>query len=139
MKKVLVGVDGSPESRRAADLAAEIARAFGSQLTLACVVSDPVVGGFESPELPRWQIVERADARVLLRELSSCYLGEGERVDTVMPSGRPAETLADMAASQDMSRVVVGHRGRSGLARTLLGSVADRLTQISPKPILVAR
>jgi nucleotide-binding universal stress UspA family protein len=35
--------------------------------------------------------------------------------------------------------VVVGHRGRNAVARALLGSVADRLVQISPKPVLVVR
>ena len=34
---------------------------------------------------------------------------------------------------------VVGHRGRNAVARALLGSVADRLVQICPKPVLVVR
>ena len=35
--------------------------------------------------------------------------------------------------------VVVGHRGRGSVERVLLGSVADRLTQLSSKPVLVVR
>jgi nucleotide-binding universal stress UspA family protein len=35
--------------------------------------------------------------------------------------------------------VAVGHRGRGAIRRALLGSVADALVQICPKPVLVAR
>ncbi|MFL5419781.1 MAG: universal stress protein, partial [Myxococcales bacterium] len=46
---------------------------------------------------------------------------------------------ADLAASDNFDLIVVGHRGRGGVTRVLLGSVADRLLQISPRPVLVAR
>jgi nucleotide-binding universal stress UspA family protein len=139
VKKVLVGVDGSDESQFAADRAAEIARAMGAELTVACVVAAPSLAPFESQEVVRRETVARLEARELLRRLSSRYLREGTKVDTVMPSGRPAETLADLAATPEVGLIVVGHRGRGGLARVLLGGIAERLAQISPKPVLVAR
>ena len=138
VKKVLVGVDGSKESRIAADRAAELARALDAELTVACVVPAPSPGPFESRETVRWETIERLQARELLHELSSRYLREGIRVDTVMPSGRPAETLADLAATPDVDFVVVGRRRQGGFARALIGGIADRLAQISPKPVLVA-
>ena len=139
MKKVLVGVDGSLESQFAADRAAEIARAMGAELTVACVVAAPSLVPFESQEVLRREIQERLEARALLRSLSSRYLGEGTKVDTVMASGSPAETLADLAATPEIRLVVVGRRQRGRLARILFRGIADRLTQISPKPVLVAR
>ena len=53
VKKVLVGVDGSKESRIAADRAAELARALDAELTVACVVPAPSPGPFESRETVR--------------------------------------------------------------------------------------
>ncbi len=50
-----------------------------------------------------------------------------------------ARTLADMADSGGFDVVVVGHRGRGAVRRALLGSVADRLVQISNRPVLVVR
>jgi len=44
-----------------------------------------------------------------------------------------------MAKGHDVDLVVAGHRSRGALARLVLGSVADRLVQISPKPVLVGR
>ena len=63
----------------------------------------------------------------------------GVPIDMKVARGSPAETLSELAASGDMLMVVVGHRGRNAAARLLLGSVADRLVQISPKPVVVVR
>jgi nucleotide-binding universal stress UspA family protein len=60
-------------------------------------------------------------------------------VETRFESGGPAEVLAELARTEKVDLVVVGHRGRGAVARLLLGSVADRLTQISPRPVLVVR
>lgn len=62
-----------------------------------------------------------------------------ESRSVLVESARPAEALAELAREPDVDLVVVGHRGRSAMARALLGSVADRLVQISPKPVLVVR
>ena len=139
MRRILVGVDGSPESRRAADQAAELARLLEAKLLLAYVVSLPAALGPEPIELSGWEIAERARARDLLEELGRHYREQGIGIETAWPSGAPAETLAEMASTDDVDLVVVGHRGRGSLARVLLGSVADRLVQISPKPVLVNR
>jgi nucleotide-binding universal stress UspA family protein len=53
--------------------------------------------------------------------------------------GAPAATLAKAASELNVDLLVVGHRGRGAVQRLLLGSVADRLTQISPSPLLVVR
>ncbi len=139
MKRILVGVDGSLESRAAADYAADLARQMGAQVTLAYVLPVPVPlapdGYLES--LAAWEQAEREYGQGLLRELAARM--NGIVVETLSPSGPPAETLADLAKAGNVDVVVVGHRGRGSVTRLLLGSVADRLVQISPKPVLVVR
>jgi len=139
VKKVLVGVDDSREAQVAADRAAEIARALDAQLTVACVVSRPPLGLFDSSVTLRSHTLERLRASELLRELSARYLREGTEVETVMPSGGAAETLAKLAAMPDVDLVVVGHRTDGRFLRALRGGTVERLAQISPKPLLVAR
>jgi nucleotide-binding universal stress UspA family protein len=139
MKKILVGIDGSTESRTAADLAADLAAATGSDLVLAYVVSLPLALAPEAPYLERWDVAEREYARKWLDDVAATCRTRGIAVETVMPSGPPAETLANMASQRGVDLVVVGHRGRGAISRVLLGSVADRLVQISPKPVLVSR
>ena len=142
MKRILLGVDGSPESRAAARTAADIARATGSQLTVAYAVSSlPLPAG--APELAaranEWAEKEKAAAQAIVKEIAAAVARPGLTIETVVADGAPAITLAELARTGDVDLVVVGHRGRGAIARVLLGSVADRLVQISPKPVLVVR
>ncbi|HXN56042.1 MAG TPA: universal stress protein [Myxococcales bacterium] len=141
MKRILVGVDGSNESRAAVKFAANIARATRSQLKIAFAVA-PVIPTEGAPELvARFQELEeneRQQAKVVLKDIASS-IGEGVPVETLVLGGTPAAALAELARSGDMDLVVVGHRGRNAVARALLGSVADRLVQICPKPVLIVR
>jgi nucleotide-binding universal stress UspA family protein len=140
MKRILVGVDGSKESREAAQFAAGIARATGSLLIVASVVP-PIAAVEGAPELlvrsDEFRAQELDAAEAVAKDVAASV--SGALVETLVTAGSPATTLADIAASADVELVVVGHRGRNALARALLGSVADRLVQISPKPVLVVR
>lgn len=142
MKRILVGVDGSKESRDAAKFAAQIARATGSQLIIASSVSG-VAFTEAAPELvaqaAAWAEKDKEQAAALVQEIAASVATSDLAVETLVADGPPAVALADLARSGDVDMVVVGHRGRNAVARALLGSVADRLVQISPKPVLVVR
>lgn len=140
MKRILVGVDGSEPSMKAAQLAAEIAIRFGARVTLAYVVPrlllPPDAYGLTVADVEQEHRVfgEKLLAHALTR------LGEsGVQVDTVVLNGPPAEGLAESAQAIGVDLVVVGSRGRGAVARMLLGSVTDRLVHICPKPVLVVR
>ncbi|HUJ26631.1 MAG TPA: universal stress protein [Myxococcales bacterium] len=139
MKRILVGVDGSPESETAAQKAVELAKALGAQLTIAYVVSPrpPSVAETYAAEVQRADVLERDYVAALLFQAELRCRNQGVNAETVSLSGPVAETLADLAPEYDV--VVVGHRGRGAVSRALLGSVADRLVQICPKPVLVVR
>ena len=142
MKRILVGVDGSKESRQAAAFAADLAQSTGAGLTIASVVFMPV-DSLGEPELVAraagWREEERVRVSSMVREIASSVARTGLNVETMAPVGSPAETLADLARDGAVDLLVVGHRGRGAVARLLTGSVADRLVQISPKPVLVFR
>ncbi len=138
MRRILVAVDGSDPSQKAAQLAADIAARFGAKLTLAYVVPrlllPPDVYGLTLADVER---EHRAYAEKLVAD-ALVRLGEpGVATDTQVLFGSPAETLADAALAADVDLVVVGSRGRGAVVRTLLGSVSDRIVHISPKPVLV--
>ncbi len=141
MKRILVGVDGSKESRHAADYAADLAQAMGSQLVIVSVAHIPVALG--APELVQrvsdWQEEEKQHAAAIAKETAAAVARPGVAIETMVQSGPPAETLADLARAGEVDLVVVGHRGRGAITRMLMGSVADRLVQISPKPVLIVR
>ena len=141
MKRILVGVDGSSESRNAASQAAALAQAMGSQLLVASVADVPV--SFAAPELMQraaeWQEEASKHAAAVAKDVANAVSRPGLAIETIVESGAVAETLSELARTGNVDLVVVGHRGRSGITRALLGSVADRLVQICAKPVLVVR
>ena len=93
-----------------------------------------------STEMAVWRKELAEEGTKLLKEIRTRVdRPETEARSTLVESARPAEALAELAKEPDIDLVVVGHRGRSAVTRALLGSVADRLVQISPKPVLVVR
>jgi len=140
MKRILVGVDGSPESELAAGKAADLACATGASLQLMFVVPPHLPAGPAAyvTDVERREMVEREYVPALLHGLELHCRRPGLQVDTATAIGPVAEALADTAAA-GFDLVVVGHRGRGAVVRTLLGSVAKRLVQISPRPVLVVR
>lgn len=53
--------------------------------------------------------------------------------------GDPFEQILDAAEHEDIALIVMGTHGRSGLAHTLLGSVAERIVRLAPCPVLTVK
>jgi nucleotide-binding universal stress UspA family protein len=137
MKSILVGVDGSAESACAARLAAGIARASNRQLVFAHVLAP--VTTLPAPVPSAGDDERTRAARHMLEAFAQREASWGTDPQIEVLTGNPADVLSRRAAEGDVDLVVVGHRGRGAVARALLGSVADRLVQLSPAPVLVAR
>jgi nucleotide-binding universal stress UspA family protein len=138
MKRILVAVDGSDPSLKAARMAADIALRFGSRLTLVHVVPKlllpPDVYGLTIAEVEK---EHRAYADRLLERAVEEIEEPSIAVDTDVLYGAPAEAIAEAGAAADVGMIVIGSRGHGAVARVFLGSVSDRLVHISPKPVLV--
>ncbi len=138
MKRVLVAVDGSESSLKAVRMAAEVAGRFQARLTLVHVVPrlllPPDVYGLTIATVGK---EHRAYADGVLSKARAVLEDEALDVSTTVLFGAPAEAIAEEAAADDVSMVVVGSRGHGAVARMFVGSVSDRLVHISPKSVLV--
>ena len=137
MKTFLVGVDGSPESKTAAEFAAELARQYEGKLLLVYCVAIAAIP--EPLALEAFVVAERRYGDEVIREAAARCARPGVSIERQLADGSPAFRLAEIAAERGVDFVVIGHRGRGAVSRFLLGSVADRLVQTSPKPVLVVR
>ncbi|SBS73512.1 conserved hypothetical protein [uncultured Mycobacterium sp.] len=138
--EILVGVDGSPESKVAVDWAARAAALRGLSVRLVHVLNPPTVMSF--PEVPvpqgylQWQ--EESGQRILdsaRKTVAEATKDHPVEVTTEMVSGPAVPTLVDL--SKDAQLVVVGCRGRGALGRALLGSVSTGLVHHAHCPVAI--
>ena len=132
---VVVGVDGSPASENAVAIAFEQASFRGVDLLAVHAWSD--TGVFEFPGAD-WSTLQAAGEQTLSERLA----GWQERypdvlVRRVVVADKPAHQLLEQAESAQL--LVVGSRGRGGIAGMLLGSVSTSVLHGARMPVIVAR
>jgi nucleotide-binding universal stress UspA family protein len=136
LEKLLLAVDQSEHSRKAVPATVELARAGGGTVHVLHVreifypVPPTVVG--DSPE----------EAQTLVDGVVEELKGAGIVADgAVRPSsgGSPAGAILEYAREVGAGMIVVGSHGHSTLGGLLIGSVANKLTQLSTCPVLVVR
>jgi nucleotide-binding universal stress UspA family protein len=133
---IVVGVDGSADSAAAVAFAAALADRLGEQLTAIYAWVQPELWGLVEP---LFAIEPSDEDRLILAEsiagLSQDYPDLTVTSD-VVPS-RPEHALH--AAAEGARMLVVGTRGRHGLAKAVLGSVSEALVADLPCPVAVIR
>lgn len=137
---VVVGVDGSPASEEAIKFAFEEASLRGCPLITLHTWTEV----FIDPELNVDRIVfdttilEQRERELLAQRLAGWQEKYPDvQVDRIVTQDSPARSLIDQASGAQL--VVVGSRGRGGLAGLLLGSTSQALLHHAPCPVAVVR
>jgi nucleotide-binding universal stress UspA family protein len=139
IQEILVAVDGSDGSKRAARFVRELASALNARVTLLHVIEPPTNLPLEAYGLTRTQVYEgqlQSAADVLGALAAEMPAG---MVDQLIESGSPAETICAQAEERNVDLVVLGSRGMGAVGRWLLGSVSDRVVHLSRRPVTVVR
>jgi len=136
-RKILVGYDGSAAGRKAFDAALDLAAKHGAELYVLSVARPPEVADDVETEA----VIEnsRNYHRRMLAELRSAVTDKNVKVHFEVAVGHPAEQIIFDADRHGADLIVVGDRGRSNLARFLLGSVSKQVVQHAGHPVLVVR
>lgn len=129
-KHVVVGVDGSAAGRRAALAAFDLARQISANVYLCHVV-----------DLQSTVASELHDAQtkgdMLLDAEASRGLQFGINASKHILRGNASDQLWNFAQTHEADLIALGTHGRHGLARTLLGSVAEEVIRSSDIPVLI--
>lgn len=133
---VVVGIDGSPASELATEIAFEQASRRGVELVAVHAWMDNTT--FELPA-DEWSATREDLAEQTLAERLAGWQQRypDVRVRRVVVRDQPARQLVKQAESAQL--VVVGSHGRGGFAGMLLGSVAAAVAESASMPVIVAR
>jgi nucleotide-binding universal stress UspA family protein len=127
----MLTTDGSAQSAAAAELVATWPIFDLARIRVVTVTDEPERGaGGHGPRVsPASQrIVDATAARLM---------DAGRDVVTEVLYGRPAERIVETAADRTVDLIVIGSRGRTGLGRTLLGSVAGEVLASAGCSVLI--
>ena len=131
---VLVPIDGSDQAWEALEYATE--QFPIDRLTVLHVV-DPTEGDYYHDDSNE-RAVKRSER---LREETENRLEaigrNGFELETV--TGKPAKEIVSYAENNGIDHTIMGSRGRSGLSRLLLGSVAETVVRRSKVPVTIVR
>lgn len=141
IKKILVSTDFSTHSLAAVEYARVIATKFGAEIILLHVVNTVPVPGVTSLDPNKGRLVRKMERKALkeLKAFAIEHLKGMRNLELVLSTGVPYEEIVRIATNEGVDLVVISTHGRTGLAHVMIGSVAERVVQYSPMPVLAVK
>jgi nucleotide-binding universal stress UspA family protein len=154
ISKILVAIDGSEHSMKAADLALEMAKKeslspqkIGSELTALTVLDVSKPRRFLSSFIaaPTYGLRELEEERNTAKHWIDEVRKKAEekkipfRSEIIEGLVSAEATIVDYAESHQIDLIVVGTRGRTGFSKVLLGSVASRVVEYAHCSVIVVK
>lgn len=136
-KKILIAVDSSEYSMKAAKKGLALSHQLGAVAALLFVIEkSKAMGNIDAGILPEQAlIVLIKEAEQTLDELAQMY--NGKELLKFMPEGNPEEDIVKTAENWKADLIVLGTHGRTGLKHLLMGSTAERVVRHSSIPVMI--
>jgi nucleotide-binding universal stress UspA family protein len=134
-RKILVAVDGSPQSHAALRLALDMAQRYRASLCL--LHAFPHVSDLLGTPQYEHLLAARALIGETLLDSARTEIGDEAPVETQLIEGPPAPAILRVAQEEGYDLIVLGSRGQGQLAGLLLGSVSSAVAQRADCPVLI--
>jgi nucleotide-binding universal stress UspA family protein len=137
-KAILVGVDGSHASYKATWWAANYAKHAGLMLQIVCAYSLPSYAAvsFDATYTAMGDDnAAHSDAQEILSKAKAIADEQGVEAATLIVTGDPSSVFVEL--SRNYNLIVIGNRGKGGLAERLLGTTSSSLPAYAYCPIVV--
>lgn len=135
LKRILVPVDFSPTSEAALSYGIALARAFDAKLFLLHVPEHPGVAAEAEYPIGIYETMKNA-ASQRLGGLLTAEEAHDLQPEYAMRIGHAPDEIVRFAADQGVSLIVMGTHGREGVARVMVGSVAETVVRRASCPVL---
>ena len=127
--RVLLPVDPAGGDPAVTETGIALADAFGAELHVLSVIDRP-------QQRDQLRSDDESQARATVEQVSDPANARGLSTTADVTSGDPAESIIQTIGQSDIDLVVMGTRGRTGVERLILGSVAEEVVRESPMPVL---
>jgi nucleotide-binding universal stress UspA family protein len=143
-KRILWPTDFSSLSLKAAAYARGFRDVFRAELWVVHVCLPPMLPTMDFPPAAAAELAPQPqellrDATTRLRRLVGEQFEDAQRVRFEAVMGTPWLEVCNFAAKNAIDLIVIATHGRTGLQHVLMGSVAERIVQHAPCPVLVVK
>jgi nucleotide-binding universal stress UspA family protein len=137
-QNILLAVDGSEHSMKAAQVAADLVRSLNAAL-IVLTAFEHVPGILGDPEREKVIATHMSEAEKIM-EAALEVIGEipGE-IKTEILEGPPAEAILRVQEIRGSDLIIMGTRGRGRLTGLVLGSVSQKVLAHTPAPVLFVK
>jgi nucleotide-binding universal stress UspA family protein len=143
IQRILVPLDGSELAEKALPLATLLADKFNSELVLLRVLEIAVPS--EEARYPESHWIREAlqynfrEAQNYLNTWCTQLTKQGIRARTLVRDGPPPEDILEAVTNEKIDMVVISSHGKGSPSPWTSGSVADKVMQHCPCPVLLVR
>ncbi|WP_134669802.1 universal stress protein [Halorussus marinus] len=138
--RILVPTDGSTDTERAVEHAADLAAAHDAELHAVYVVNAATFAGL--PMETSWEGIDdvlRGEGESALDRVETIADERDVPVSARLLEGSPSRRIVEYAEDEGCDLVVMGTHGRGGIDRLLLGSVAEGVVRACSVPVLTVQ
>lgn len=147
MKKILIPIDGSKASQKAAEKAISVGKLLNAELTFITVVNLPsedkysyfgmsIENAFETNRNEMLKKLVQQETRMLDIIVRNLNYDDLHIIRKVIV-GKAAEEILKLAEDENFDLIVMGRRGFSNFERFFVGSVTQKIISASPCPVMV--
>lgn len=143
-RHVLIATDGSAVGDKAITQGLEVAKKFGSNVTIVKVTEMwsalDISGRDALSRIETYEKIAAEAARDVLAKAKATADKAGVACETLhVADSAPADGIVATAVSKACDLIVMGSHGRRGINKLLLGSQAQKVLAQTTKPVLIAR
>jgi len=143
-KKIMVPLDGSQVAECVIPHIETISGKSATRVELVTVVEPldiPTRGqiAISDDEIKQIDNEGKNEATKYLKQVSSRLTKAGVNTDTVILSGKPADSLVSYAVNNGVDLIIMATHGRSGISKIFWGSVAEKILRATDIPVLLIK
>ncbi len=141
LKRILVPIDFSDNSKKALRYALPLAKQFGASITLINIIeptvfpSDFGFGQMNFPDLEQ-ELIHKSQEEL---ESIAASMSTPVKITSVVKTGIPFVEVTSYADEEKIDLIIVATHGRTGVEHILFGSTAEKIIRKAPCPALVVR